>query len=287
MAMTARPRTVPATRRGQIVTWMMSAAVLGAILCGPWLAAQAEPQPQARSRVSSKPYDIMVMVVATGPGPAQVAISYPATVAHAALSAGIQELGKRVSFKPGQVAIRDAPLAKQVAASGTDAQFNAPGLVSPSGRLPVGPIVHALPDWEHMRLVFILDPSYPFSGPLDVTTGGFAVRLANRVTTYEYDVERMKGKPAATGGAGSLPNPGKGDAATGASGEKPGASSASSVSRQVLPSMLIGLPSGLLAGWLLYGWRERRSRARRAASARAGTIRPTSAGRPSQTGQGT
>lgn len=219
------------------------------LVCGPALAAAA-------------PYDIMVMVAATGDKPPQVAISYASATDQSALRAGIETLGKRAHCRPEQVVIRDAPLARQVAAPGTDAQFLAPGMIDTSGRLPVGPIVRSLPNWSHMRLVFLLPPNYPFAGPGDVTADGLAVRLVNRVATYEYDVERISEEPSPASVAGGPTAGAKG------AGKKAAPSAAAEASRQVLPAALIGLPSGLLVGWLLYGWRGRRSRARRAGGAR-------------------
>jgi hypothetical protein len=230
------------------------------------------------------------MVLANGPGPAGVVVSYPARIDHEALKSAIQQLGKSVGFAPSKLAIRDAPVAQQVSDLGTDAEFTASGLVTSSGRLPVGAIIRALPQWEHMRLVFILDPKYPFVGPADVTAEGFAVRLVNRVATYEYDVERISGKTAppgeakATGGVTQGPSAGLDE-----QGRSTGQASPSFI-QQMLPAALIGLPSGLLAGWLLFGWRERRWRRRHAAGRGAGaqttgsTTQPPSGGYGSKTG---
>jgi hypothetical protein len=251
------------------------------LACAIWGAVIADVR-GALAAPASNPYDIMVMVAAAGGKPAQVAISYPGAIDQASLRAGIVELGRRGHFKPEQVVIRDAPLAQQVATPGTDAQFMAPGLIDPSGRLPVGPIIKSLPQWNHMRLVFLLDPNYPFSGPADVTAEGLAVRLVNRVATYEYDVERISGELSPTGGTSGSSGAAGGVTAAPASGKPvlaPG------VSRQVLPAVLIGLPSGLLAGWLLSGWRGRRSRARRAAAVRPGGSQPTTAGKSGGSGQ--
>ena len=235
----------------------------------------------------SKPYDIMVMVLANGPGPADVVVSYPGLIDHAILDSAIQQLGKSMGFTPAGLAVRDAALAQHVSANGTDAEFKAPGLVTGSGRLPVGAIIRFLPQWEHMRLVFILDPKYPFVGPMDVTAEGFVVRLVNRVATYEYDVERISGRAAppgeakATGGVTRGPSTG-----LGGQGQKTAQASPSFI-HQVLPAALIGLPSGLLAGWLLFGWREKRWRRRPAAGRRVDAQTTGSATQPTGSGHGT
>ncbi|MGD0111358.1 MAG: hypothetical protein ABSD48_05790 [Armatimonadota bacterium] len=231
----------------------------------------------------------MVMVAANGPGPADVVVSYPGVIDHVVLESAIRQLGKSVGFTPAGFAVRDAALAQHVSANGTDAEFKASGLVAGSGRLPVGAIIRSLPQWEHMRLVFILDPTYPFVGPTDVTAEGFAVRLVNRVATYEYDVERISGKAAppgeatATGGVTRGPSTGLGD--RGQAAQAP-----PSFLQQVLPAALIGLPGGLLAGWLLFGWRERRWRRRPAAGRGAdaqtagSTTQTTGSGHGTKTG---
>lgn len=223
---------------------------------------------------SAKPYDVMVMVAAGEAGMAQVVVSYPNVVDHAALQAAIEGLGRLAEFTPSRLAIRDAPLAKQVSASGTDAQFDAPGLIGSAGQLPVGPIARSLSQWDHMRLVFMLDPKYPFTGPTDVTAEGLAVRLVNRVATYEYDVERISRSAAPPGEAEATAGAARpGVPVDAANGERTASRQLPSFAHQVLPAALIGLPSGLLVGWLLFGWRERRWR-RRPAAARASGVQP-------------
>lgn len=260
--------------------WGAVAVLIALLAVTTWGAVFADVH-GVMAAPASTPYDIMVMVAASGGKPAQVAISYPEAIDQASLRAGIAELGRRGRFTPGQVVIRDAPLAQQVATPGTDAQFVAPGFIDPSGRLPVGPIIRSLPKWNHMRLVFLLDPNYPFSGPADVAADGLSVRLVNRVATYEYDVERISGKLSTTGEAS--------DAADAAAAQAPGAEGKSprvpGVSHQVLPAVLIGLPSGLLAGWLLHGWRGRRGRTRRATGVRLDGSQPTTAGKSGGSGQ--
>ena len=232
-------------------------AALGALLI---LAGQAWA---GGARPAARPYDLLVMVVARGGGPTRVALSYPAAVDHGRLRAGIAELGRRAKAKPSQMEIRDARLAKPAPGTGTDAEFLAAGLVGKSGQLPVGPIMRSLPDWEHMRLVFVLDPSYPFSGPRDVQADGFAVRLVNQVATYEYDVERTSGKVAPAGPVElEQPLSATGMAAPARRGSGAG-SAAGARGQAMLSAALIGMPSGLLVGWLLSGWRERAARARR------------------------
>jgi hypothetical protein len=254
------------------------AALAVALLC------LARPVAAAGAQPSGKPYDIMVVVMARG-GVAQVVVSYPQVVDHAALQAGIAQLGARAGVKPSQVVIRDAPLARRVATPATDAEFLAAGLVSKTGRLPVGAIIRALPMWEHMRLVFLLEEGYRFAGPGDATADGFAVRLVSPeaaaqagglpvrrtggMTTCEYDVERTIGKASAAGEVAAVAEPGAEGAGEQASSPRP------SLAWNLLPALLIGMPAGLLAGWLLYGWRERGGRTRRLRGSRPQANRPS------------
>jgi hypothetical protein len=232
-------------------------------------AGEASAGTRTTGDSAAAPYDIVVMVLASGPGAADVVVSYPTVIDHAVLESAIRQLGASVGFTPAGLTVRNAALAQQISANGTDAEFKASGLVTNSGRLPVGAIIRALPQWKHMRLVFILDPEYPFVGPTDVAAEGFAVRLVNRVATYEYDVERTSGKAAAAGGAAGGATSGP-SAGPDTQDETAGQASAHLL-HQVLPAALIGLPSGLLAGWLLFGWREKRWRRRLAAGKRADT----------------
>ncbi len=102
----------------------------------------------------------------------------------------------------------------------------------------MGAMIRSLPDWGHMRIVFILGEGFPFSGPGDAAADGFLVRLVNRMEAYEYDVERMSGTSAA------------GEEGVGSGGE----------SAPVLPAVVIGVMPGLVLGWLLA---DRRARGRK------------------------
>jgi len=203
----------------------------------------------ARLPSSTTPCDLTVLVVARplaegGQRPAaQVALSYAQPVQHRRLRAGIEELMARVGASAAEIVIRDTPLvphadpgeAPQLA---TAAQFQAPGLVPLSGgMLPVGIIIRALPDWRHMRLIFVVGEQFVFLGPTGAVADGFSLRLLNQparpgVEVYEYDVERMSERLAPPKGA-DQPGPGPGP--------------------PLLPAALIGVVTGLAAGWLLAG----------------------------------
>jgi len=180
---------------------------------------------------SSAPmYDLSVIVLARSAAPTQVALSYSRVIDEGRLRAGIGELGERSGAQIGGVQIRDTALARGSTQVATGAQFAAPGLINwETGVLPVGAIIRSLPGWEHMRMIFIVDEGFPFSGPTQVTADGFAVRLVNRMEAYEYDVERMTGRIGPPGEGVPL-------------GEK---------SAALLPAVLIGVPPGLVLGWLL------------------------------------
>jgi hypothetical protein len=90
-----------------------------------------------------------------------------------------------------------------------------------------------------MRIVFLLDEGFAFSGPGDAAADGFVVRLVNQMEAYEYDVERMTGKVEVGGEAA----PSGGELAP------------------VLPAVAIGAVPGLVLGWLLA---DRRGRERKA-----------------------
>ena len=185
---------------------------------------------------SAPAYDLTVIVLARPPAPTVVALSYSHVVDEARLRAGIATLGERVGVTVAEVRIEEAPLAKGSGALATAAQFLAPGLVEPAtGLLPVGAIVRALPEWEHMRIVFIPEEGFRLSGPRDASADGVVVRLVNEMEAYEYDVERMSGKVGPAGEA--VP------------------SEAQSV--PLLPAIALAVPPGLLLGWLLADRRGR------------------------------
>ena len=185
---------------------------------------------------SAPAYDLIVIVMSRAPAPTQVALSYSRVIDEARLRAGIATLGERAGVKVAEVLIEEAPLTKGSAERATAAQFLAPGLVEPAtGLLPVGAIVRSLPDWEHMRIVFIPEAGFRLVGPRDASADGVVVRLVNEMEAYEYDVERMSGKVGPAGEA--VP------------------SEAQSV--PLLPAIAIAIPPGLLLGWLLADRRGR------------------------------
>jgi hypothetical protein len=175
-------------------------------------------------------YDLTVIVLAPDVGPSQVALSYPTVMDHEAVAGGIRELAERTGAAIGEVEMRDERRGRGMEEEGTAASFLALGLLLPrAGALPVGPIVRSLPDWSRMRLVFVVGEKATYSGPVDTNADGFVVRLVNRMKPYEYDVER-KTRSAPPGEA----RPEE---------ERP--------SGALLPAALIGLPAGLIVGWLL------------------------------------
>lgn len=189
------------------------------------------------------PYDLTVLVLARPlPGAAQptsalVALSYSQTIEHRRLRAAIEELMARVGGRAAEMLIEDALLEAPDSTQGgeahlaTAAQFQAPGLVPlSSGMLPVGAVIRSLPDWQHMRLIFVVGDQFVFLGPTGAVADGFAVHLVNRVEAYEYDVERMSERLAPPKGADQP-------------GQRP----------PLLPAALIGAVTGLAAGWLLAG----------------------------------
>ena len=187
---------------------------------------------------STRPCDLTVIVLSRAPAlaPTQVALGYSRVIDEARLRAGIAELGKRAGVKVSEVGIEEAPLGMGSSERATAAQFLAPGLIEGgTGLLPVGAIVRSLPDWEHMRIVFLPEEGFRLSGPRDATVDGFAVRLVNQMEAYEYDVERMSGKAGPTGEA--VPSEGQ--------------------SVPLLPAIAIAVPPGLLLGWLLADRRGR------------------------------
>ncbi len=199
------------------------------------LGAAAAPTGPARC-------DLTVLVLAAPPEGAPsspsalVALSYAHLVDHQRLRSAIADLAARTRIKASDVRIEDSPLERTASSSQADlataAQFQAPGLVRPhSGVLPVGSIIRALPDWRRMRLIFLVGDRFPFRGPHQAAADGFVLRLLNQVAAYEYDVERMSGRIPPAEEASAAPPP----------------------AEPLLPAALIGIVTGLAAGWLL-GW---------------------------------
>jgi len=185
---------------------------------------------------SAPAYDLIVIVLSRAPAPTQVALSYSHVVDEARLRAGIETLGERAGVKVSEVRIEEAPLGTGTGSLATAAQFVAPGLMKPeTGLLPVGAIVRSLPEWEHMRVVFVPEEGFRLSGPRDASADGVVVRLVNEMEAYEYDVERMSGEVGPAGEA--VP------------------SEAHSV--PLLPAIALAVPPGLLLGWLLADRRGR------------------------------
>ena len=218
-----------------ILLWLVSACTTPA--AGPAGAAAGQPPEPPRCDLTVLVVDRPVTAAHWPPTP-QVALSYAHLVDHERLRASIEDLMARGGGSAGQIVIEDAPLEVQTEATekppelATAAQFQAPGLVDArSGVLPVGAIIRSLPDWRHMRLIFVVGEGFPFGGPYQTAADGFVLRLINQVEAYEYDVERMSGKLAPAGET-SIP-------------ERPSA--------PLLPAALIGAVAGLAAGWLLGG----------------------------------
>jgi len=225
------------TRRGR---WRTAGLVCCLPLLMLWSACRGVAA--EASAFSPAPYDLTVVVLATGPGPTRVALSYSHQVDHDGLREAIRQLCGLANCQATEVAIRDAPLEEGSPVLSTSGEFAAAGLVRAGrGALPVGPVVRSLPEWRHLRLVFMVGEDYPFCGPTDSTVDGFVVRLVNRLVAYEYDVE-LKG--------GSVVPPDES-----APSDRP--------SEPLLLSVLFGTPSGFLFG-LLISTRQQRKSARRA-----------------------
>jgi hypothetical protein len=173
-------------------------------------------------------YDLMVLVVARDTRFTQVSLSYSRVMDHGLLRESIDEMMARTHGRAEAVVVEDGPLGRGVGPQATAAQFAAPGLLDrESGVLPVGVVARSLPEWQRMRLAFLVEERFPFYGPEDTSADGLVVRLVNAVAAYEYDVERSSGTTVAP----AAPVP-----------AQPGAIS-------LLPAVLIGLPTGLLLGW--------------------------------------
>ena len=181
-------------------------------------------------------YDLTVLVYAPDVGPAQVAIGYPKVVDHAAIVKGLGELAGRTGARMSGVRISDGRQARGMAEVGTAAEFTATGLLDEKrGALPVGPIIRSLPEWQHMRLAFMVGERFPWSGPGTTTADGFSVRLLSSMQPYEYDVERKSSRLA----------------------PQEVAPQRRAESRAVLPALLMGLLAGFAIGWLATGERQR------------------------------
>jgi len=181
-------------------------------------------------------YDLMALVYAPGMGPAQVAMSYPKVVDHAAIEKGLGELARRTGAKITGVRFSDGKQARGTAEVGTAVEFTATGLLDEKrGALPVGPIIRSLPEWQHMRLAFMVGEGFPWSGPGTTTADGFSVRLLGSMQPYEYDVERKSSRLAPPEVAPQR----------------------RAESRAVLPALLMGLVAGFAIGWLATGERQR------------------------------
>jgi hypothetical protein len=204
----------------------VSVAAMGLALSGrPSAAARAAP---AAERV---PYDLVVLVVA-GPGvPERVALSYAGLVEGERLRGAVERLAAETGARVTGLVVSDEPVERGLQARATAAKFTAEGLLRAGGPLPVAAFAEALAQWRRMRLVFVVDQSFPFAGPDSYATEGLAVTLiegtpeaapggkperSRAVHVYEYDVVRMKGESApaaernhqgsegpARGGAGS------------------------------------------------------------------------------------
>ena len=186
---------------------------------------------QAGGPVAIPGYDLTVIIVAPDIGPAQVALSYPKLVDHAALQQAIGALAAKTGASVTDLQIEDGRQGRGLPETGTAAQFSARGLLDPRGSaLPVGPIIRSLPEWRHMRLVFMVGEAFRFMGPAEAVADGFSVQLVTRMKPYEYDVERKSGEAAPRSEV---------------------AAKQEQVSSALLPAMLVGLPAGFLVGWLL------------------------------------
>jgi hypothetical protein len=204
---------------------LAAAAALGASAAAAAWGAERPPA-----------YDLTVLVYAPDVGPARVAISYPRVVDHAVIQRGLGELAQRTGAVISGVRIRDGKQGQGMAETATAVECVAAGLVQqPQGMLPVGPIIRSLPDWKHMRLVFVVGEGFRWIGPRATTADEFGVRLISSMEPYEYDVESRSGRSAPPAGATE---------------RKP-------VSSAVLPALLIGLPTGFAIGWLAAGDRQR------------------------------
>jgi hypothetical protein len=205
------------------------AGVASALLCAADVCSAGAP--------SATGYDLTVIVFAPDTAPAQVALSYPRIMDHEVVTEAIRELGRQTGALIGEVEIRDEQRARGMPAEGTAAKFMAPGLLRwHTGALPVGPIIRSLPAWSRMRLVFIVGENASFSGPTDTEAEGFVVRFVNRMKPYEYDVERKTGRVS----------------------PRQAPLEEGKLSGALLPTALIGLPAGLIVGWLLGDVRPRR-----------------------------
>ncbi len=205
--------------------WLMALARVG-------LSAQAG-NGEAAIAAKTTPYDLTVIVYAPEAGPAQVAMSYPRLVDHDAIRKGLDELAQRTRSVLAGTNIVDGQQGRGISETGTAVEFAATGLVREGqGALPVGPIIRSLPNWQHMRLVFVVGATFRWVGPQSAYADGFAVQVISSMKPIEYDVERKNRALAPPAGAKAQI---QGAPAT-------------------LPAVLIGLPAGFAIGWLIYGF---------------------------------
>ena len=218
-----RPRLSgkPACRLPRRGPWL-SAAGRGLAVAVAVVAVLASPFPAGAGGAAEStpqgvgiPYDLVVIVMAGSEGPARVALSYAEQVNHRRLRAAIGSLGAETDARIWGVAAADEAPERGSRGLATGAEFTATGLVAPGGGLPVAPLAEALPDWRRMRLVFVVDEDFPFTGPNTYTEADFSIVLIRHagepgepdsaVHVYEYDVVRMNGGTAPAVASGRQP----------------------------------------------------------------------------------
>jgi hypothetical protein len=160
-------------------------------------------------------------------------VSYAERVDHQTLQAGIEGLGARTGATVSEVRVLDQPQEPGAKTLATSAQFTAKGLLpGNTGALPVGAFLRTLPGWQHLRLIFMVGESFRLTSPMSAQVDGFSVRLVNAMKPYEYDVERKNSSSGNTPAPEVAPRPSRAQP------------------QPWLPAMLIGLPVGVLFGWL-------------------------------------
>ena len=162
---------------------------------------------QARPPSDRVPHDLAVLVMVQREGRARVALSYADRVSHPRLRAAFERLGEETGSRISGVAARDERPDFGSKALATTAEFTAANLLKPGAHpLPVSAFAEALPEWRHMRLVFVVGEDFAFAGPDSYTGDGFSVQLIKGTDVYEYDVVRMNGEPAPAAESGSRPD---------------------------------------------------------------------------------
>ncbi len=203
------------------------------------LGAQLSPRPAVAAERAT--YDLMVIVYAPDVGPAQVALSYAKMVDHVAIQKGLTELAQRTGAVISNAQVQEGRLGRGTTEMGTGVELAAAGLISPrGGALPVEPIIRSLPEWNRMRLVFVVGDAFLWMGPQATTADGFVVQVVSSMKPIEYDVERKS--------SSTLPST---EQASNAALEQARVSSAA------LPVALTGLLAGFFVGWLLVSARRR------------------------------